>query len=126
MLQKKVWAMGELLQLFLTSMLISIAAFGGGSPALFFQYGVLQNQWINPTDLSAVLAFGYATPGPAVFGTAGFIGYHVAGIVGAVVGLAGIFIIPFVSSIFAAKYLTGLLKNRYASYILTGIGLAAT
>jgi len=116
----------DLVQLFFTSALISVTAFGGGSPALFYQFGVTQNQWITPVDLSAMLAFGYATPGPAVFGTATFIGYNVGGFAGAIVGTAGIYMAPFVGSILAAKYLTGLLHNRYAGFVLTGIGLAAT
>lgn len=117
---------GDLLQLFFASMLISLATFGGGSQALFYQYGVLQTHWITRADLSAVLAFGYATPGPAVFGTATFIGYKVAGITGALIGTVGIFIVPFVLSIVAAKYLTHLLKNPHAELFVKGVGLAAT
>lgn len=116
----------DLLELFVASILISLATFGGGSQALFYQYGVLQTQWITRTDLSAVLAFGYATPGPAVFGTATFIGYSVAGVTGAVIGTIGIFIVPFALSLIAAKYLTHLLKNPHAELFVQGVGLAAT
>jgi chromate transporter len=116
----------DLLQLFVASTLISLATFGGGSQALFYQYGVLQTHWITRTDLSAILAFGYATPGPAVFGTATFIGYKIAGITGAVIGTVGIFIVPFVLSLIAAKYLTHLLKNPHAELFIKGVGLAAT
>jgi len=117
---------GHLLQLFVASVFISLATFGGGSQALFYQFGVLQTHWITRTDLSAVLAFGYATPGPAVFGTATFIGYRAAGLTGAAVGTVGIFIVPFVLSLVAAKYLTHLLKNPHAELFVTGVGLAAT
>jgi chromate transporter len=106
-------------------MLISLATFGGGSQALFYQFGVLQTHWITGTDLSAVLAFGYATPGPAVFGTATFIGFKVAGLTGAIVGTIGIFIVPFVMSIVAARYLTHLLKNPHAELFVKGVGMAA-
>ncbi len=116
---------GDLLQLFVASMLISLATFGGGSQALFYQFGVLQTHWITGTDLSAVLAFGYATPGPAVFGTATFIGFKVAGLTGAIVGTIGIFIVPFVMSIVAARYLTHLLKNPHAELFVKGVGMAA-
>ncbi len=57
----------DLAYLFVVSLLISVATFGGGSQALFYQYGVLQTHWITRTDLSAVLAFGYATPGPGIW-----------------------------------------------------------
>jgi chromate transporter len=116
----------DLLQLFVASILISLATFGGGSQALFYQYGVLQTHWITPTDLSAILAFGYATPGPAVFGTATFIGYKIAGFTGAIISTVGIFIVPFVLSLIAAKYLTHLLKNPHAELFIKGVGLAAT
>lgn len=117
---------GDLLQLFVASIFISLATFGGGSQALFYQFGVLQTHWISRTDLSAILAFGYATPGPAVFGTATFIGYKAGGLTGALVGTVGIFIVPFVLSIIAAKYLTHLLKNPHAELFVKGVGLAAT
>lgn len=116
----------DLAQLFALSVFISLATFGGGSQALFYQFGVQQTHWIDKTDLSAILAFGYATPGPAVFGTATFIGYKLGGIPGAVIGTIGIFIVPFAMSIFAAKYFTHLLKNQHAALFVKGVGLAAT
>lgn len=116
----------DILSLFLLSLLISISTFGGGSQALFYQYGVLQNNWISKEDLSAVLAFGYVTPGPAVFGTATFIGYQIGGIPGALIGTVGIFIIPFLAAFLAAKYLKHFLKNIHAQQFVKGVGLAAT
>jgi len=116
----------DIISLFILSILISISTFGGGSQALFYQYGVLQNHWISRSDLSVVLAFGYATPGPAVFGTATFIGYHIAGVPGAVIGTIGIFIIPFLTAFLAAKYLKHLLKNIHTQQFVKGVGLAAT
>ena len=116
----------DLLQLFVASIFISLATFGGGSQALFYQFGVLQTGWITRTDLSTILAFGYATPGPAVFGTATFIGFKAVGLTGALVGTIGIFIVPFVLSLVAAKYLTHLLKNPHAELFVKGVGLAAT
>jgi chromate transporter len=115
----------DLLHLFLLSVFISLVTFGGGSQALFYEYGVVGNHWITRSDLSAVLAWGYATPGPAVFTTATFIGYHVGGVVGAVIGTVGIFIMPFLSSLLAARYLTNLLRNPHAEYFVRGVGLAA-
>ena len=117
--------MADLAYLFVTSLFISLATFGGGSQALFYQYGVLQTHWITRTDLSAVLAFGYATPGPAVFGTATFIGYRLGGVVGALVGTIGIFLIPFLLALLAAKYLSHLLAHPHAKGFIKGIGLAA-
>lgn len=114
----------ELTYLFVGSMLISLSTFGGGAQALFYQMGVLQTHWITRTDLSAMLAFGYATPGPAVFSTATFIGYKLGGVPGAVVGTIGIFIVPFVLSLVAVRYFGHLLENPHAGAFIKGIGLA--
>jgi chromate transporter len=116
----------ELTQFFLTSALISLATFGGGAQALFYQFGVTQNHWVSSTDLSTMFAFGYATPGPAVFGTATFIGYKIGGFAGAFAGTVGVFIVPFVMAVLATRYLNDWLQNRYAKYFVVGVGLAAT
>ena len=117
---------GDVAYLFAVSLLISLATFGGGSQALFYQYGVLQTHWITPTDLSAVLAFGYATPGPAVFGVATFIGYRIGGFAGAAIGTIGIFLVPFVAALVVSRYLNHLLQNPPAEMFVKGVGLAAT
>lgn len=117
--------MTDLIYLFLYALLISLVTFGGGSQALFYQFAVQQKQWISSADLSAALAFGYATPGPAVFGIATFIGYRLDGLFGALVGTVGIFLIPFVASIIATRYLSGMLASPPAAYFLKGVGLAA-
>jgi len=116
---------GDIIHLFLLSLFMSLVTFGGGAQALFYQYGVVGNHWITNTDLTSVLAWGYATPGPAVFTTATFIGYHLGGIGGAVIGTIGIFILPFLGAIFAGRYLTQLLQNPHAEYFVRGVGLAA-
>lgn len=115
----------ELLQLFATLIFISLSTYGGGSQAFFYQYGVLQTHLITATDLSVALAFGYATPGPAVFGIATFIGYRLAGLGGAIVGTIGIFIVPFATALVSARYLSNVLNSRRAKTIIQAIGLGA-
>ncbi|HEX3569071.1 MAG TPA: chromate transporter [Candidatus Saccharimonadales bacterium] len=114
-----------LAQLFVACIVMSLTTFGGGAQALFYQFGVQQTHWITRVDLSAMLAFGYATPGPAVFGTAPFIGYKIAGLLGIVVGAIGIFLMPFLLSVVAARYGAHLLKNPHAELVIKGVGLAA-
>lgn len=116
--------MGDVLQLFMLTVVISLVTFGGGSQALFYQYGVVQAHWITRADLSAMLAFGYATPGPAVFTIPTFIGYRLAGLPGAIVGTVGIFCMPFILAVLAAKYLDSFIANPYAARCVQGIGLA--
>lgn len=118
--------MAHLFYFFTNMVFISLIAFGGGGQPLFEQFAVLHTHLISERDLSAILAFGYATPGPTVFGTATFIGYRVAGFAGAFVGSIGIFTATFLLSVVAAKYLMALLDNPPARYFVRGIGLAAT
>ncbi|MEK7153595.1 MAG: chromate transporter [Patescibacteria group bacterium] len=118
--------MGELLHFFITMVLISALSFGGGAPALFYQFGVAETGWITSTDLTAVLAFGFATPGPAVFGTAAFIGYRLSGLDGALVGIVGVFVVPWGLAILAAKYLKAWLDHPHADYFIRGVGLSAS
>lgn len=115
----------DLWYLFWNSILISLITFGGGSQALFYQTMVSEKAFITSDDLSAVLAFGYATPGPAVFGTATFVGYSLAGVPGAIIGSIGIFLMPFLLALLAARYVTHLLEQPHAQFFIKGVGLAA-
>lgn len=116
----------HLIYLFVNSLLISVVSFGGGAQALFYQTAVLQKHLISSNDLSAVLAFGYATPGPAVFGTATFIGYRIAGFPGAILGSIGIFLMPCLLALLAARYISHWLDNPHAKLFVQGVGLAAS
>lgn len=116
----------QLLTLVLTSLVISASTFGGGSQALFYGYAVDRYHWLSKTDLSAILSFGYATPGPAVFGTAPFIGYRLAGLPGAVIGAAAIFAIPFTLSLLAAKYFSHLYHYPPVTAVIGGVGLCVS
>jgi len=115
----------HLVYLFCNALLISLVSFGGGSQALFYQTMVLQKHFISSSDLSAILAFGYATPGPAVFGTATFVGYHLAGLPGVIVGSVGVFLAPCVLALVAARYISHWLENPHAKLFVKGVGLAA-
>jgi chromate transporter len=117
--------MADLLYLFMTSIFISLVSFGGGSQALFYQTMVLQKEFISITDLSAVLAFGYATPGPAVFGTAAFVGYQIAGLPGVIIGAVGIFAMPCLLAVAANRYISHWLEHPHARLFVQGVGLAA-
>lgn len=117
--------MNDLVSLFLHSLLISLMSFSGSAQALFYQTGIIQMHWLNSSDFSAVLAFGYATPGPAVFGIATFMGYRLGGIFGAAVGTIGIFAVPLTAAVVSARYLGHFLNSRHARHVIKGVGLAA-
>jgi chromate transporter len=115
----------DLLLLFINMLAISLVSFGGGATALFYDFGVARTNWITSNDLSAILAFGYATPGPAVFGIATFIGYKIGGMTGAIIGTFAIFIAPWLLAMLAAKYFGHLLKAKHAAHFIRAVGLGA-
>jgi chromate transporter len=115
----------DLLYLFVNCLIISVVSFGGGSQALFYQTMVLQRSLLSSQDLSAVLAFAYATPGPAVFGVATFVGFRVGGVPGALVGTFGIFVMPCLLAMIAARYINHWLDSPHAHLFVKGVGLAA-
>jgi chromate transporter len=117
--------MHDLLLLFINMLAISLVSFGGGAAALFYDFGVSRTNWITSNDLSAILAFGYATPGPAVFGIATFIGYKIAGMTGAIIGTFAIFVAPWLLAMLAAKYFGHLLKAKHAANFIKTVGLGA-
>jgi chromate transporter len=72
---------------------IDLLAYGGGytAIALMFREVVQSHAWMSARQLIDGLALGQITPGPVMI-TATFIGYHAAGIGGAVLGTTCIFL----------------------------------
>ncbi|MGZ4152533.1 MAG: chromate transporter, partial [Actinomycetota bacterium] len=76
--------------------------------------------WIGESRLIDAVAVGQVTPGP-VFTTATFIGYLVAGVPGALVATAGIFLPAFALSAIVYPLLPRLRRSPWASAFLTGV-----
>ena len=95
-----------------------ILAFGGGfaSIPLLYREIVTIHQWLPSSVFMDGIALGQVTPGPIVI-TATFIGYQIAGIRGAFVGTAGIFLPSIFVVLLAEPWF-----RRYRSYpIFKGI-----
>jgi chromate transporter len=92
------------LDLFFRFLLVGMVAFGGGQAALPLveRVSVAEHGWVSPTEFGAAVAFGYVTPGPVLI-TATFIGYHTAGLGGALSATVGVFLIPWVLAALAAE-----------------------
>jgi chromate transporter len=100
------------LELSLRFLLIGAIAFGGGQAALPLveRLAVHDTGWVTSQQFATGVGLSYATPGPVLILSA-FIGYHVGGVVGAVVAALSVFAIPVVLAGGAAQ-VTGLLKDR--------------
>jgi chromate transporter len=84
----------RLAQLGLVMMKVDLFAFGGGFSALplLFREVVGAHGWMSSTAFMDGIALGQATPGPIVI-TATFVGFQTAGLAGALVATAYIFIL---------------------------------
>ena len=93
-----------MLELIARFLIIGALAFGGGQAELPLveRLAVADTGWLTPAQFATGVGLSYATPGPVLI-LAAFIGYHVAGVSGAVAATAAVFAVPVVLAGFAAQ-----------------------
>jgi chromate transporter len=114
-----------MLQLILTFLKIGAFTFGGGMVMIPFieQDAVNTYGWLTPREFVDAIAMGQITPGPIVISSV-FIGYKVAGLLGAVLAMGAISLPTFFYSIAAAHQLHRLKANLRVRAFLRGVGPA--
>lgn len=117
---------GQLGQLFLTMLKIGSVLFGSGYVLLAFLEGdfVERLGWVTQQQLLDAVAIGQVTPGP-VFTTATFLGFLVAGPVGAFVATVGIFLPSFVFVGLLTRITDRLRSSPWSAVMLDGLNAAA-
>ncbi len=100
--------------------------YGGGYVMLAFLEAdlVVHWKWLSKTQLLDAIAVGQFTPGP-VFTTATYIGYILAGPLGALAGTVGIFLPAFIFVAVSAKLLSALRASPVSGGFLDGVNAAA-
>ncbi|AZZ37040.1 chromate transporter [Bdellovibrio sp. qaytius] len=100
--------------------------FGSGYVLVAFLQNDLVHkyQWITQQQLIDAIAVGQFTPGP-VFTTATFIGYLIAGNIGAITATVGIFLPAFIFVALSAPFIPRLRKSKRISYILDGLNVSS-
>ncbi len=113
-----------MLELFLRFLVVGATAFGGGGAALPLveRITVAETGWLTPQQFAIGVGFAYATPGPILI-LAAFVGYHVAGLAGALAGTVGVFAIPVLLAAGSAGMVSRL--NRHARFRAFGRFAAA-
>jgi len=103
---------GELIARFLV---VGAFAFGGGGAALPLveRFTVAETGWLTPRQFTIGVGFAYATPGPILI-LAAFVGFHVAGLTGALAATVAVFAIPVILAAGAAGIVQRL--NQYARF----------
>ncbi len=111
-----------LLRLFLSFLKVGSVVFGSGYVLLaFLQTEFVERlHWLTEKQLMDAVAVGQFTPGP-LFTTATFIGYVMAGWVGAAVATAGIFLPGFVLVAVSGPLIPRLRRSRVVAAALDGV-----
>ena len=111
---------------FLTFLKIGSVLFGSGYVLLAFLRSdfVDRLHWLTESQLLDAVAAGQITPGP-VFTTATFIGYLLAGVTGALVATAGIFLPAFMFVALSGPLVPRIRRSKVASAVLDGINVAS-
>jgi chromate transporter len=101
---------------------VDIFAFGGGfaSVPLMLHEIVDVRHWLDSKTFMDGIALGQVTPGPIVI-TATFVGYQIAGVLGAVVGTIGIFTPSFLMVLVTVPYFDRLQHSLWFRRALRGV-----
>lgn len=104
---------------------IGSVTFGGGlvMVPLIESEVVNTHQWLTHQEFADAFALGQITPGPVLI-TATFVGYRVAGTLGALVATISIFLPAFVMTIAAASSLRRFRNNEQVQSFLRGVAPA--
>ncbi len=112
--------------LFLFFLKAGAFVFGSGLAIVPFLYGgaVAQFHWLTERQFVDAVAVAMITPGPVVI-TAGFIGYLVAGPIGAAIAAGAVFAPPYLIVLFGAPYYRRFAQNRQVKAFVQGVTAAA-
>jgi len=118
--------LGTLATLFLFFAKAGAFVFGSGLAIVPFLYGavVTQHHWLNERQFVDAVAIAMITPGPIVI-TAAFIGYLVAGAVGATVAAVAVFAPPYFFVLIGAPYYRRFANNPRVKAFVQGVTAAA-
>jgi chromate transporter len=111
---------------FLSFLKIGAVLYGSGYVLLAFvqQEFVERTHWLTSQQLLDAVAIGQFTPGP-VLTTATFIGYILAGNLGAIAATVGIFLPAFILVIAINPFVKNLRKSSWVSGFLDGVNTAS-
>lgn len=96
------------IQLFWAFFISNILGYGGGPPSIpLIQAEVVDHYgWLTLKEFGDVLAIGNALPGPIATKMAGFIGFKIGGVAGAVIALVGTVLPSAIAMILLFKFVT--------------------
>jgi len=121
------WATGQgyslLLELFLRFLKVGLVGFGGGWAILpIIEREVVEDAgWLTREEYLNLVAIAGSTPGPVAVNAATYVGYKLAGLLGAFVATVAVVLPPFTAIALIAYGLAQVAGNRYVEALLNGL-----
>jgi chromate transporter len=110
------------LKLFLVFARIGLFGFGGGMAMLPMIYqGAESFELMSREDFSDLVAISQVTPGPIAVNAATYVGYHAAGVPGALVATLGVALPSFLLVLLVCYFLERFRESRLVEGAFTGI-----
>ena len=112
-----------LIKLFISFFKIGAFSFGGGYAMLplLEKELIVKHQWISTIDFIDILAISEMTPGPIAINSATFLGYRVAGILGAIISTFAVALPSFIIITLMYKFINRFKNSKYVSWAFKGI-----
>ena len=116
-----------LLRLFYEFFKTGLFSVGGGMATIpFLQHMGETTGWFTNQDLTTMIAVSESTPGPLGVNMATYVGYHCAGIVGAVVATLGLVAPSILVILIIAKFLQKFRHSKVVEAVFSGLRPAST
>ena len=115
--------MGLCVRLFGKFLKIGAFTFGGGYAMIpLIRREIAQKEgWIEEKDILDILAVSESTPGPIAVNTATFVGYRLAGPLGAAAATVGVVLPSFVIILLVAKFYAAFQQNTIVKGCMNGL-----
>ncbi len=113
----------EILNLFVAFAKVGLFGFGGGPSMIpLIQEEVVEAQgWLSKEEFLDAFAFGSSLPGPIATKMAGYVGFQVAGVPGAVAGLIGVTVPTIIAMILLGSIYIRYQKNPAIDGFMKGV-----
>jgi chromate transporter len=110
------------LELLITFFKIGAFSFGGGYAMIpFFEKEIAVHHWSAASDYTKVIAIAQVFPGPFAVDSSAYIGFKVAGIIGAIIATIGLCLPSFLAFVFITRRYIEFKANRYIQMVLGGV-----
>ena len=115
-----------LLELFIRFLKVGIVGFGGGWAILpIIEREVVEEaKWLSRSEYLNLVAIAGSTPGPVAVNAATYVGFKLAGPLGAFVATSAVVLPPFIIVSLIAYALATYITNRFVQALLNGLKAA--